>query len=443
MIVARYPLSYGQQGIWFVQQLRGVTSLYHDREIFRLTGRLDLAAFRKAVELLVGRHEVLRTRFVPLGGEPVQVVNDRWRGEVRVEGPVAGLARDAQVGVFVRKVVERPLDLAQGPLFQVDLLGLDDEDHILAFTMHHIVTDGWSVRLMLEEVSQSYADLTTGRPPGPAAAPQYGDFALWQRATLRGTDRETLLAYWTGHLAGAPTELHLNGGLSPAGAARPAGTVEFDVPADVVERLGAFGRSCGATLFMALLGVFEVVVAQVAGVRDLLVGVPVVGRTVPGFEETLGFFVNLLALRADLRDDPTGAALLRRVRGSVLGGFAHQDLPFDQLVAEVNPVRSPDVHPLVQVTLQLIDTSFDGALRLDGVNVVSVPADEPEIPYSLTLDLYRTAGGLRGRLAYATAAVNAERARLVADLFARVAARLPDSGQSAVSQLTATPEEIP
>ena len=194
---------------------------------------------------------------------------------------------------------------------------------------------------------------------------------------------------------------------------------------------------------MALLGVFEVVVAQVAGVRDLLVGVPVVGRTVPGFEETLGFFVNLLALRADLRDDPTGAALLRRVRGSVLGGFAHQDLPFDQLVAEVNPVRSPDVHPLVQVTLQLIDTSFDGALRLDGVNVVSVPADEPEIPYSLTLDLYRTAGGLRGRLAYATAAVDAERARLVADLFARVAARLPDSGQSAVSRLTATPEEIP
>jgi Condensation domain len=435
VIVARYPLSYGQQGMWFVQQLDDATGVYHDREMFRLTGRLDVPSFRKAVEHLVSRHEVLRTRFVTLGGEPVQVVDDRWCGEVRVQRPRDGLMREAQVDAFIREVLERPLDLGRGPLFLVDLLRLDDDDHLLALSMHHIVMDGWSVRIMLEQVSRSYAELIADRAPTPAPTLQYGNFALWQRSELQGAYREKLLNYWVDHLAGARTELYSSGG-------RSTGTVEFDVPADIAERLIAFARSCGVTLFTALLGVFELVMARVAGVQDLLVGVPVVGRTAPEFEESVGLFVNLLPLRADLRDDPTGAELLRRARSAVLGGFAHQDLPFDQLVAEVNPVRLADVHPLVQVTLQLIDASFDTALRLDGVRVVSVPADEPEIAYALSLDLRRTADGLRGRLVHATAAVDAERAREVAELFVRVASRLPSSGQSPVSLLTATSETV-
>jgi hypothetical protein len=441
MIVARYPLSYGQQGLWFVQQLHHSTSAYHDREFLQLTGRLDRPAFRAAVDLLVDRHEVLRTRFVTLGGEPLQVVDDRWQGEVRIEGPEAGVPREVQLDAFVQKMVHRPLDLTQGPLFQVDLLGFDDDDHVLAFTMHHIITDGWSVRLMLEEISRAYADLAAGRAHRPEPPPQYGDFAVRQRAELQGPTREALLAYWTAHLAGAPTEVDLSGGRAAEraveGAGRPAGMVEFDIPADAVERLSGFARSRGATLFMALLGLFEVVIADLTHRRDLLIGVPVVGRTVPGLEDSLGFFVNLLPVRADLRDDPTADALLRRVRAAVLGGFAHQDLPFDQLVAEINPVRSPDVHPLVQLTIQLVDGSFDTALRLDGVDVAVLWRDEPEMPYALTLDLHRTAGGLWGRLAYAPAAVAPEFAHRIADRFAGLVALLPLDGASTVSQLMA------
>ncbi|MFD7921585.1 condensation domain-containing protein [Streptomyces sp. NPDC059740] len=447
MIVARYPLSHGQRGLWFVQELRGATSAYHDREVFHLVGPLDLTALTEAVTELTDRHEMLRTRFVTIGGEPVQVVDDRWRGEVRVQRAAAGADRDDQVAAFVAAVTAQPLDLANGPLFRVDVLALDERDHVLVFTLHHIITDGWSVRLMLEELSRSYARLTAAgaRAPGPAPRPrQYGEFALWQRDTLTGSERDRLLAYWADHIAGAPTELDLGPGRPGDGAGPAAVTIGFDIPATTVQPLDAFARSCGATPFMALLAVFETVLAQAARTRDLLVGVPVVGRTVPGFEDSLGFFVNLLALRADLRDDPTGEQLLRAVRRNVLGGFAHQDLPFEQLVVGVNPARTPEAHPLVQATLQLIDGSFDSALQLDGTSAVGLPVDEPEIAYALTLDLHGRDGGLHGRLTYTPAAVDPQLARAIAEGVARLAALLPAHPQCRVSELQAlVAREVP
>jgi hypothetical protein len=436
MIVARYPLSSGQQGMWFAEQLSGATCAYHDHEFFRLTGRLDTAAFRAAVEHVADRHEVLRTRVVTLGGDPQQLVDDRWHGQVRVQPAPAMLPGAAQVDAFVRDVTRRPLDLEQGPLFLVDLLALGDEENLLAFTMHHLITDGWSLRLLLEQISQCYDDLLAGREPGWAPAVPYGEFARWQHDMLAGPDREPLRAYWTRHLAGAPTAVDFGGGGGGKAGDEPGtATVGFDIPGTDIDRLAEFARKYGATLFMALLAAFDVVVAQVAGARDVLVGVPVVGRTVPGFEEVPGFFVNLLPVRADLRDDPAAGPLLRRVRAAILDGFAHQDLPFGQIVAAVNPSRTPDAYPLVQATLQLIDATFDSALRLAGVDVVSVPADPLEIPYALSLDLYTTADGLRGRLVYTTAAVAPQTAARIAGRFARLVAVLPDDEQATVSVL--------
>lgn len=440
MIAATYPLSRGQQGMWFVEQLRGTTSVYHDRELFRLRGHLDVDAFCAAVDLLVGRHEVLRTRFVVVGAQPRQVVDDRWGGKVRVvrAGPEAPSAN--QVRAFVDAVVGQPLDLERGPLFGVDLLTVDDEDHVLVFSAHHMINDGWSLRLLLTEISDFYAVLVAGGTPSAAAAPQYGEFVLWQEAELAGPERDALLAYWTKHLQDASTSLDLGSGQIDGGSHRRAEVIELDVPAGLVARLRDLARSCGATLFMALLGVFEVTLCWVCRSADVLVGVPVAGRTRPDFAHTLGCFANVLAIRADLSDGPTSAQLLRRTRENVLNGFAHQDLPFEQLVAHVNPERHEDVHPLVQATFQLVDESFDSALDLRGLESVSLPLEDPEIAYALTLDVHGTANGLRGRLTYVPSIVDPRTAQLVADVFGDLVAAIPTAGDTPVLELASSLE---
>jgi condensation domain-containing protein len=440
MIVGRFPLSYGQQGIWFDQELRDATNAYGDCELFRVRGRLDLPVFRSAIDAVVRRHDALRTRFVQLRDEPVQLVDDRWRGTVRADRADPGRGRAEQIEEFVRRVTGRPFELERGPLFRVDLLGFDDNEHLLAITLHHLITDGWSMRLLLEQISQSYEDVLAGRPASLAEPEaQYGDFAIWQRKALLGTEFDALSRYWVDHVSGAPAELDLRGS---AGRGVPAEIIEFELDATTVDRLREFARSCGATLFMALLGTFEVVLSEAAGSRDLLIGVPAAGRTTIEFGETLGFFVNLLSLRADLRDNPTGAEVLRRARRAVLGGFAHQDFPFERLVSAINPDRSLDAHPLVQATIQLIEASFESALRLADLEIVTMPVDQPEIAYALMLDLIGVADGLRGRLTFDPALVDRELARDIAGRFARVAELLPMNPEWTVEELAARCEEL-
>lgn len=242
MIATSYPLSHGQQGMWFVERLRGTTSVYHDREMFRLRGRLDVKAFCAAVGLLVARHEVLRTRFVLVGGQQRQVVDERRGGTVLVVRANAHASSDDQVRAFVADVIQRPLDLERGPLFGVDLLTVDDEDHVLVFSVHHLINDGWSLRLLLTEISDFYAVLVAGGRPSAARAPQYGEFVLWQAAELASAAYDDLLAYWTKYLQDAPTSLDLGTDQADEASGRRAEVIELDVPAAEAERFCDFAR---------------------------------------------------------------------------------------------------------------------------------------------------------------------------------------------------------
>lgn len=446
MIVDRFPVSSGQRGILFVQELNESARIYHDWEIFRLVGHLDLEALREAVALLTARHPVLRSRFVTVREEPAQVVDRSWNGEVRVHRVDQGAGSVAGPADFLRRVTQAPFDLEQGPLFRVDVLVVSDGEHLIAFTTHHLVTDGWSTRIMLEEISRAYAALLAGHQPAQSAiSPSgYRDFVMWQRETLRGAELQALLAYWAEHLAGAPTQLRLGPSPSDGTARRPAETIEFVLGNTVTASLRDFARSRGATLFMALLAVFEVSLSHAVGSDDLLIGVPVAGRTSMEFAETVGLFANLLALRADLRDDPTVDGLTRRARRTVLGGFAHQDLPFETLVSTLNPVRSPGVHPLVQATIQLVDASFDSALRLEGVRASSVVVDQQDVARALVLDLAgHDSGGLRGRLAYDPALVDQTLARQLVAAYGQLADTMPRHPEARLSELTAQLGPVP
>ena len=444
MIVDRFPVSSGQRGILFVQELSGSAHVYHDWEIFRLVGALDLDALRGAVARLTERHSVLRSRFVTVRDEPAQVVDGRWAGQLRVHRVSADAGAATGIQEFLHRVTRSPFDVEQGPLFKVDVLVVSDDEHLVAFTAHHLVTDGWSTKLMLQEISQSYGDLRAGRPIRAAGpAPQYRDFVLWQRETLRGAELDALLAYWVDHVAGAPTQLRLCPPGPDGSRRRHTESIEFTLSDTVVADLHRFARSRRATLFMALLAVFEVVLCHATRSEDLLVGVPVAGRTSIEFAETLGLFVNLLALRADLRDDPTADELTRRVRAAVLGGFAHQDLPFETLVSTLNPVRSPGAHPLVQATIQLVDDSFDTALRIDGIETSAVAVGQQDIARALVLDLTGHSGGLRGRLAFDPALAGRRLAEAIVASYGQVASALPHRPGDRVSTLTAGLGPVP
>ena len=430
------PLSYGQQSLWFTHEVRGDTGTYHDRAVFRLTGPLDVPALCTAFDLVVARHEVLRTRFVATGGVPVPVVDDPLPGRVRTVRAPEGCDREAVFDAFVRAEDDDRFDLAEGPLLRVGVLRFDDEDHVLALTTHRIVADCWSSGLVLAQVSEHYADLTSGQetPPGEPAAP-YRDFAAWQRSGAQQAEFDDLLEYWRDHVAGAPRVLDLGGDPRPSGGTRRADTIEFHLPAPAVDRLRDFAQTCGATLYMGLLAAFDVVIARAAGTDDVLVGVPVAGRTMIDFEDSIGYFVNLLALRGDLRDDPTSTELLRRVRTTVLTGMAYQDLPFEVLAGDAGGQPAGPGHPVVQVSMQLVEGGGDSGLRLPGVDTVPVRMDEHQIAFALTLNLYLSDDGLHGRLLHTRGEVDPRLAEQVAAGFARVVELMPARPGTAVSAL--------
>ncbi|GGV45128.1 hypothetical protein GCM10010277_35710 [Streptomyces longisporoflavus] len=429
------PVSYAQARLWFMHELDPESTAYHMGESFRLTGPLDIAALTAAVAGLAQRHESLRTRFDVADGGPVQIVDERWNGTLEQHESAAapGPGQDAAVDGFCRRVLEDPYDLENGPLFRARLLRLGPQDHVLSLGMHHIVCDGWSMTLLLEELAGDYEAAAPGRahPPQPV---RYRDFSAWQRTELAGPALTELLAYWKGHIDGAPTHL-------PAIAAQPGSTeqgtstVEFTLSPDVTRELRALSRASGATLFMTLLAAFEVLVSRVSGERDLLVGVPVAGRTHPEAEGVVGFFVNMLALRADLRDDPDFTDLVGRVRDVVLGGFAHQDLPFELLVEAVNPERDLGLQPLLQATFQLFEEEIDAGFALHGLRSAPVDISSSAPRFDLSLDMFRAGEGLRGWFHCDSTAFTAQETALLAGAFTQLVTEVAGDAARRLSEL--------
>ncbi|HEX2206430.1 MAG TPA: amino acid adenylation domain-containing protein [Longimicrobium sp.] len=435
--IGEAPLSFAQERLWFLDRLQPGSSLYVIPYALRLRGAVDAGALERALGEIVRRHAVLRSTFPERGGAPVQVIAPFDGFALPVEDLSALDDREAVVRRRVSDEAARPIDLAAGPVFRARLLRLAHEEHVLLLTLHHVVSDGWSMGVLFRELSALYKTDENGAESQLAPLPvQYADYARWQRDTLRGEALDRQLAWWTERLAGAPALLEL-----PTDRPRPAvqafrGARErIDIPAALVDRLLALGRAEGATLHMVVLAAFQLLLARYSGSDDVVVGTPVAGRARREVEGLIGFFVNTLALRTDLSGDPDFRALLRRVREVSLGAYEHQEVPFEKLVEELQPARSLSHSPLVQVVFSL-DTAgapLDGVLP--GVRSEFVGAEVDTAKFDLLLDFVRDESGLRGALRYSTDLFERETIQRMLRQLERVLRQVADDPGARISAL--------
>ncbi len=379
------PLSFSQQRLWFLDQFEPGGSAFNMPQIVRLKGHLDISALQHSLQALVDRHESLRTVFRQIDGQPVQIIN-----------PVAGVPigrrdfrdlskaeREAAIQQFVREESERPFDLASGPLFRAGLAQIEDQEFVLALTMHHIVSDAWSLWVLIRELAAFYRDFHQGHQPTLNLLPlQYADFASWQRRHLQGAVLAKHLTYWKTQLEGiTPLELPFDHPRTFPATHR-GGMESITLPLETSRAVKAFGQAENATLFMTLLAGFQVFLGRHCGQEDIAVGVPIANRNRAETEGLIGFFLNLLTLRTDLSGDPTFQELVARVKEVALGAYAHQDLPFEKLIEELQPERDLERPPLFDVMFNLINTPRT-TLALPELQLELMEAGDPRALYAL------------------------------------------------------------
>jgi alpha-ketoglutarate-dependent taurine dioxygenase len=405
-----FPLSFSQQRIWFLDQLEPGSFAYNMHVSARLTGRLNLAAMRQTVNEIVRRHEILRTVFTIVDDRPVQVITT---GEPMAL-PVADLRqlaspeREERMRKLALEEARRPFALERGPLLRAMLARLDEQEHVALFTMHHIIADGWSMGVLIQEVAALYEAFAKGERSPLADLPvQYADFALWQRERLRGEVVAPHLAYWKQQLGHLPV-LNLNIARSCRSVRSFRGkTHQFVLSHTLSESLKDLARRENVTLFMTLLAAFQVLLQYHSGQDDIVVGTDVANRNHAEIEHLIGFFVNQLVLRTNLSGDPGFRELLGRVREVALGAFAHQDLPFDKLVEELNPDRDSGGQPLCQIKIILQNTPTH-TTELPGLTLSPVNINHGAAHTDLTLYLTDTKQGLVGSAEYSTDIFSAE-----------------------------------
>ncbi|MDZ5650800.1 non-ribosomal peptide synthetase [Nitrospirillum sp. BR 11828] len=388
------PLSPAQQRLWLVDRLTGGDAAYNMAATLDLRGDLNAQALETALNAVIARHEILRTAYpendADEDGVPMAVPAASLTLPLPVED-LSGLPaaeRDACALALREGDMGRPFDLAQGPPLRARLLRLAPGHHQLVFAMHHIVADGWSVGVLTRDLSTAYRAALNGTAPDwPALPVQYADYAAWQQAVLSGDGLRRRLAFWRGHLAGAPTQLRL-----PTDRPRPpvaqtaGGSLRFAVPPDLLVRLGEWARTRGATPFMALLASFQALLHQVTGDDDLVVGTDTAGRPVPEVEELIGFFVNVVPLRSRRRPGMTPADMLDQTRHTALSAFDQDALPFDRIVEAVGVPRDRSRNPLVQA-LFVLQNVPEGGFELPGLAVTQLPALERRSKFDLALFL--------------------------------------------------------
>ena len=410
------PLSFAQDRLWFLDQLGDGSPQYNMPGALRLRGALDRDALARSLGAIAARHESLRTRFVAVEGAPRQVI-DAPAPFALAETDLGALdpaARDAEVRRLMRAEAETAFHLDRGPLLRARLLRLDQADHVFLLTMHHIVSDGWSIAVLVDELAALYQGYVTGTPADlPALVIQYADYAAWQRDWMQGAVLERQLGYWWEQLAGAPALLAL-----PTDRPRPAvqghrgGVAYFTLDEALSARLHGLAQAHGVTLFMVLEAAFACLLSRYGGSEDVLIGFPVANRTRQETEALIGFFVNTLVLRNDLTGDPSFAILLGRVREAALAAYGHQDVPFERVVDAVQPARSLSHSPLFQVMFALQNAATGGVgsdlgqpglpLTLPGLAAELLAREGVASKFDLTLTMQETASGLAGELEYDT-----------------------------------------
>src|SRR5215211_4668803 len=394
--------SFAQQRLWLLQQLEPEDTSYNIHRAIRVKGSLDAGALQKALGAIVARQEALRTTFAVVDGSPLQVISPALEVPLPVEdlSSLPGAEREEAVQQWVHEAARKPFDLERGPLFRAGLLRLGEEEHVLLVTMHHVVSDGWSLGVFWRELGALYGAFVR-REPSPLEEPpvQYADYALWQRQWLTGEVLEEQLGYWKDQLAELPV-LEL-----PTDHPRPAVRThlgprqELALPESLSGALKGLSRQEGTTLFMVLLGAFQALLARYSGQEDIAVGSPIAGRNQAETEELIGFFVNTLVMRTDLSGDPSFREVLSRVREVALGAYDHQDLPFEKLVEELQPERDLSRVPLSQVFFALQNVPRED-LKLPNLTLERQNVEGGTVKFDLSLFLFEEDQGLKGRLVY-------------------------------------------
>ncbi|HEX8089856.1 MAG TPA: condensation domain-containing protein, partial [Blastocatellia bacterium] len=346
------PLSSSQERLWILEQLLPGTATYHIAEAFELKGTLNVEALNQTINEITRRHEVLRTTFATRDGRPVQVVSPTLNVDLVVSdfSHILDGSRRAKALDWSNERMSQPFDLQKGPLLRADLLRLAEDDHILLITMHHIISDGWSTRVFVREIVEMYTAFSKGEPcPLPDLPLQYADYCFWEKEWLESEGLRSQYEFWTEQLKDLPV-LNL-----PTDYPRPKvqefrGAMKvFELPAQLSTSLNDFCVKEGVTLFMTLMSGFAALMYRCSGQEDIPIGTPVANRNRPHTEELIGFFVNTLVLRINLSGAPTYRDLLQRVRQTTLNAFDHQELPFDKLVAALQPDRDLSRSALRQV----------------------------------------------------------------------------------------------
>lgn len=412
------PLSFAQERLWFLAQLESASSFYNNAGAIRLQGKLDREALEQSLREIVRRHEVLRTAFTVYEGQPQQVVADEtpvviekvdlreWFGKEQME----------KVQEQIMKKAQQPFDLTACPLWRAMLLVLGGEEHILLLVMHHIISDGWSIGVLIREFMVLYEAFRAGHlSPLPELSVQYADYAVWQRKWLQGKVLEEQLSYWKEQLQGPLAVLEL-----PADRPRPAvqsyrgAAYCFTVSSAIAERLKALSRREGVTLFMVLLAAFKVLLWRYSGQQNLCIGTPVANRRRVELERLIGFFVNTLVLRTDLSGNPSFREFLRQVREVCLGAQTHQDLPFEKLVEEIAPARDMSHSPLFQVMF-VLQNAPEAVLKIEGLKITPLEVDICSAKFDLTLSITEHENGLEAWFEYSTDLFDASTIARMAD----------------------------
>jgi len=403
-----YPLSFAQQRLWVLDRLEPGSAAYNLPAAYRIRGALNVPALERALSEIVRRHETLRTRLeLREDDEAVQVADPAAVFHLPVlQRP--GISDD-DLRRLASDGASAPFDLSRGPLFRASLVRIADDEHALLWTLHHAISDGWSSGVLLRELNALYEAFAAGQPsPLPPLPLQYGVHAARQRRRLSGAALGAQVAWWKDALAGAPALLGL-----PTDRPRPAvrshrgATLGFGLPAELMARVSELARKEGATPFMVFLAAYQAVLARWSGQDDVVVGTPIANRTSAEVEPLIGFFANTLALRGDLRGEPTFAELLARVRHASLGAFDHQELPFEKLVEELQPARSLSHAPVFQVMFALQNVPREGA-RLGGLDLAPIGRQSEAAKFDLSLTLVQTEGETYGTAEYASDLFDAE-----------------------------------
>src|SRR5919107_75970 len=394
--------SFAQQRLWLLQQLEPEDTSYNIQRAIRVEGILDVEALRKALGAIVARQEGLRTTFAVVDGSPLQVISPALEVPLPVEdlSSLPGAEREAEAKRLALEEKRRHFDLERGPLFRTGLLRLGEEEHVLLVTMHHAVSDGWSLGVFWRELKRLYEAFSEGRPSPLEELPiQYADYALWQRRWLTGEGLEEQLGYWKDQLAGVGSLELPTDHPRPAVRTHLGARQELALPESLTRELKELSRQEGTTLFMALLGAFQALLARYSGQQDIAVGSPIAGRTRAETEDLIGFFINTLVMRTDLSGDPSFREVLSQVRETALGAYDHQDLPFEKLVEELQPERDLSRVPFSQVFFALQNVPQE-ALELPNLVLEQQKVESGTVKYDLSFFLSEEEQGLKGRLVY-------------------------------------------